>query len=281
MDDAALLLTCWCRSGRLSVVRDRLPAMEREVDRRVITELSRRWSLLLCSVRLWRLLLVCGVQPYGQTPAPVTPVLVLEPAPTDRCTHKLLKCFSLKRENSSNSRSCGWCGWGGSVAAQLAWRPGDGAGAPVRHAARRWGWASGLRACPPVVPTDPQGCPHDVHALESAEIAIDHGVAHPAWRGHPQVGWMPAVRSPSAEDGELPGRGSGPRPVRRCSGIGGSCMGAQRRTTAGGRGRRTTRRKANRVSGGSGPGCGPTAPGRGRTSAAARRSRSGSSWPHA
>ena len=162
-----------CRSRRLSVGRDRLPGMGRDDDRRMVIDRADRWSVLGWfvlgwsvlgwSVRGWSVLgwalrfagwlLGCGVQPYGQTPAPVTPDLAGGRAPTVRCTHKLLKYFFQNRENSSNSRSCGWCGRRCCAADQRAWRAGDGAGGrrPVAGPALGTDWSG-----PRLSPSSPQ-----------------------------------------------------------------------------------------------------------------------------
>lgn len=172
---------CWSRW--LSVVRDRLVGMKQGVGRPV-AQMSACWSLL-CWVlglttsagRWFGLLPGCGVQPYGQTRRLVTPVFVAGDLLPGRCTHKLLKYFSPTRENSSNSRSCGWCGRSGSGAVHVAWRHGEGAVAAPRRMDQGWGRFRPGHFCPPVVPNCPHGYPHDVHAPDRPEIAGGHGVA--------------------------------------------------------------------------------------------------------
>lgn len=160
----------------------------------------RRWAVWLLTWlrRCGGLVPGCGVQPYGLSQPLVTPVFVRNEAFADRCTHKLLKCFSQNRENSSNSRWCGWCGRSSSGPAQLAWRAGDAAGAPAGSRHRQWGRAAVARICPPVVPSAPHSCPHDVHARDLLRCAMGDGVAAPAWRNTARVVRRGVGRSPSA-----------------------------------------------------------------------------------
>ncbi len=113
--------------------------------------------------RRWRLFPVWGVQPYGQSRPYVTPGSGRRAVGVGRSTHIVLKYISLRREKSSNSRSCGW--WGCRPSAQRIRR--GAMGTTCARSRRRTSscgdgksWA---RSCPPSIHRCPQSCPHDVH----------------------------------------------------------------------------------------------------------------------
>lgn len=126
---------------------------------------------------------VQGVQPYGQLASVVTPGCSWRWPEVDRSTHSTLKYFPLQRQNSSNSKHCGWWGQRVNGAVQTAWRGGDGR-LDGRGGGRRGLGTTGQREkLSPSSPHSSTDLSTRCAWSERAEICGELGVALSAWRG--------------------------------------------------------------------------------------------------
>ena len=174
------------------------------------------------------LVLLRGVQPYGQLGARVTPGWFRPTGRSGRCTHSTLKCFSPEEKNSSNSKHCGWCGRSLIDAGGTAWRGGDGhmhghGGQPPALGTDR----TGLELSPFDPPSSTELCTRCAWS-EERQISSSPGVALPAWRHRAQSirpvcvppASVPRVKSKAQQsvDGPLCGKESRHVPLRAARG---------------------------------------------------------------